>query len=192
MTAPAPSVPPVSQGLSAHTAQHSFILLSHEITSYLNFSLSKVDGCSFYLPGVRQDIIGVCQNCPAKKFQKDTKHSFKRLTYHAFLTFPRLIQHRLTPDRLGWKCAFLYYRQQLPALITPIAKSITLELWCLLCLSVHIVRGRITVATWSLCRCGNQKASIILSLKINSDIWQRLWARRFCLWNPISGLICLL
>lgn len=129
MTASAHPAPSVGGGFSAHTFQHSLHL--HESLNRVvpEFSLSKVDGCNFYLPGVCQGIICVCQNCPAEKFRKDTKRSFKLLTCQAFLTFRRLIQHKLTTDRLEWKCAFVHHEKWLSELRTPTAKSISLELW---------------------------------------------------------------
>lgn len=66
---------------------------------FVTLSLSKMNGCNFYIPGVYQDIICVCQNCPAEKFGKDTKCSFKALTLQAFLTLHRLIQPKLRTEK---------------------------------------------------------------------------------------------
>lgn len=87
-----------------------------------------------------------------KSFEK-TQHILSNNSPR-FLNFSQTNPTRADTKQAGVEVRVVYYRQQVPALITPITKSITpitksitLELWYLLCLSVNIVRGRITVAT---------------------------------------------
>lgn len=73
--------------------------------------------------------------------------------------------------------------------MTPIAKSITLQPW----VSTFSFDEKTSLKDYyctmiSMSLLGNQKISIILSLKISSDIWGKgWWAERLCRWNLIPG-----
>lgn len=124
--ASAHSAPPLAEGLMVHipAGPSSWQVMKplHECISVQN------DWVEFPQPRSTSRLNLCLSELSWWKLGKDTKHSFKPLTCQAFLTFHRQIHHRLrTTDKTKW--AFVHHRQQLSELITPVAKSIALELW---------------------------------------------------------------